>query len=67
MNILLFGLLVYQILENYGKEKKEIGEDKLKKRYILLKLITILMFQNLMEKKFLFKVRLMYLETEIIF
>ena len=67
MNILLFGLLVYQILENYGKEKKEIGEDKLKKRHILLKLITILMFQNLMEKKFLFKVRLMYLETEIIF
>ena len=54
MNILLFGLLVYQILENYGKEKKEIGEDKLKKRHILLKLITILMFQNLMEKKFLF-------------
>ena len=67
MNILLFGLLVYQILENYGTEKKEIGEDKLKKRHILLKLITILMFQNLMEKKFLFKVRLMYLETEIIF
>ena len=67
MNILLFGLLVYQILENYGKEKKEIGEDKIKKRHILLKLITILMFQNLMEKKFLFKVRLMYLETEIIF
>jgi hypothetical protein len=67
MNILLFGLLVYQILENYGKEKKEIGEDKLKKIHILLKLITILMFQNLMEKKFLFKVRLMYLETEIIF